>query len=69
MTRWIAMLRKVPGLRVMSIQNAAPGSAGRFLILNDAPTPLIGILKAMPLVDDAIRQDAKVIVKLSDGGR
>jgi hypothetical protein len=67
--RWIAMLRKVPGLRVLSIQNAAPGAAGRFLILNDAPTPLIGILKAMPLVHDASRQDTKVVVTLSDGSR
>jgi NADH dehydrogenase/NADH:ubiquinone oxidoreductase subunit G len=69
MARWIAMLRKVPGLRVLSIQNGVPGSAGRFLILNDAPTPLLGILKAMPLVRDAARQDNRVVVTLADGGR
>ena len=66
LTQWISMLRKIPGQRVLSNQGSSSGPPYKFLVLNNAPIPLLSMLRAMPLVASASREDKKLLVTLSD---
>jgi hypothetical protein len=68
LTEWTKALRNIPLLRVLSMQKSASDPGNNFLILTDAPTPLIGILKKMSLVKEVRKENDKIFVTLVNRG-
>jgi vacuolar-type H+-ATPase subunit H len=68
LAEWTKSLRNIPLLRVLSMEKTASEQGSKFLILTDAPTPLIGILKKMSSVKEVRKENDKLLVTLSGRG-
>jgi vacuolar-type H+-ATPase subunit H len=57
-------LRSIPALRVLPVRKTKTGQEKGFLVLCDAPKPLMDIIQKMPMVKSVRKEDKKILITL-----